>query len=228
MLYPLHPKPNKKKPKQQYRTLEHASAVYKTLQDIYGEVSCPLHHKEPHELAIAVILSAQCTDERVNQITPKLFETFPTLESFAKAKTKDLEKLIFSTGFYHNKTKSIIGFAKMVLENYGGKIPDNLPDATKLPGFGRKTANVVISELYRKNEGFVVDTHVKRLANRLGLVKFQDPIRIEKEIMAFVPSSWWRNLSLYLIFLGRQNCKARKPLCQSCPLLAICPSSHAA
>jgi len=203
---------------------EFAKTIYDKLYEEFGEVETPLHFKAPHELAIAVILSAQCTDERVNLVTPALFETFPTLESFAKAKLSQIEKLIFSTGFYRNKAKNIQGFAKMLIENYSGIIPNQLEEAIKLPGFGRKTANVVLNEIYGVNEGFVVDTHVKRLTKRLGLTKNTDPIKIEKDIMVLLAPHLYRNFSLYLIFLGRKNCQARRTDCPNCKLAEICPS----
>lgn len=222
---PLKQKPPKP-PKSKAQKKEQASSIYSLLEAEFGTPETPLHYKKPHELAIAVILSAQCTDERVNQVTPELFQAFPDLESFANASLSAIEKKIFSTGFYKNKAKSIQGFAKMVLDDFGGKIPDQLEEAIKLPGFGRKTANVVISELYQKNEGFVVDTHVKRLTKRLGLTASSDPIKIEREVMELVPKESWRNLSLYLIFHGRRNCKARTPECSSCLLQSLCPSSQ--
>lgn len=204
-----------------------AHTIYDLLYAKFGEVETPLTFSTPHELAIAVILSAQCTDERVNQVTPALFKTFPTLEAFANAKLSEIEKLIFSTGFYHNKAKNIQGFAKMLLVEYGGEIPRSLEEAIKLPGFGRKTANVVLNEIYGINEGFVVDTHVKRLTQRLGLTKQTDPTKIEKEIMALVPQNFYRNFSLFLIFLGRSNCQARRTECPTCVLSQVCPSYSA-
>jgi len=159
-------------------------------------------------------------------VTPALFERFPDLTSFAKASLREIEELIFSTGFYKNKAKSIQGFAQKVHSEHQGKIPETLEEAVQLPGFGRKTANVVISELYGKNEGFVVDTHVKRLSKRLGLTKSQDPSKIEQDLMKLLPKETWRNFSLYLIFLGRRSCKARKPECPTCVLREFCPSAN--
>lgn len=198
--------------------------VYDLLRLEFGEVETPLTFSAPHELAIAVILSAQCTDERVNTVTPALFKAFPTLASFADANLESIEKLIFSTGFYRNKAKNIQGFAKKLLKDHKGIIPDNLEEAIQLPGFGRKTANVVLNEIYGVNEGFVVDTHVKRLTKRLGLTKHTDPVKIEKDIMELVPPKFYRNLSLYLIFLGRKNCQARRTDCPNCVLAKVCPS----
>ncbi len=201
-----------------------AISVFKRLYAEFGEVETPLHFSQPHELAIAVILSAQCTDERVNLVTPALFKRFPTLRSFAEAKLEEIEKYIFSTGFYHNKAKSIQGFASKLLADYGGVIPNTLEEAVKLPGFGRKTANVVLNEIYGVNEGFVVDTHVKRLTKRLGLTNHTDPVKIEKDIMELLPPKFYRNFSLYLIFLGRKNCAARRTDCPTCVLAKVCPS----
>ncbi|TGN16775.1 endonuclease III domain-containing protein [Leptospira ilyithenensis] len=198
--------------------------LYSLLSDEFGVVETPLTYSQPHELAIAVILSAQCTDARVNEVTPELFKTFTSLESFAKAELVDIEKKIFSTGFYHNKAKNIQGFARMLVSKFGGVIPRTLEEAILLPGFGRKTANVVLSELYGISEGFVVDTHVKRLTKKIGLTEASDPVKIEREMMELIPKEYWRNLSLYLIFLGRKNCQARRTECSTCCLSKICPS----
>lgn len=208
----------------QSRKTPKITEVYRLLEAEFGAVETPLYFSKPYELAIAVILSAQCTDERVNTVTPELFRTFPTLESFAKAPLDSIEKKIFSTGFYKNKAKSIQGFARMVLNDYGGKIPDTMEEAIKLPGFGRKTANVVLAEIYGVVEGFVVDTHVKRLTKRLGFTKKTDPVQIERDMIKITPKEICRNLSLYLIFLGRKNCQARRTFCSTCPLSSLCPS----
>lgn len=208
----------------QSRKTPKITEVYRLLEAEFGAVETPLYFTKPYELAIAVILSAQCTDERVNTVTPELFRTFPTLESFAKAPLDSIEKKIFSTGFYKNKAKSIQGFARMVLNDYGGKIPDTMEEAIKLPGFGRKTANVVLAEIYGVVEGFVVDTHVKRLTKRLGFTNKTDPVQIERDMIKITPKEICRNLSLYLIFLGRKNCQARRTFCSTCPLSSLCPS----
>lgn len=202
----------------------HIQKIYKILEEEFGSVETPLHYKKDYELAIAVILSAQCTDERVNQVTPDLFRAFPSLESFAEASLSEIEKYIFSTGFYRNKAKSIHGFANMLIHEFGSQLPKTLDEMTRLPGFGRKTANVVLSEVHGIVEGFVVDTHVRRLTGRLGLTQYKDPIRIEREIMEKVPREYWNNLSLYLIFHGRKTCDSRKPRCGDCSLSHLCPS----
>lgn len=210
--------PQKKKQSQQLKI----QTIYQLLKKEFGEVHTPLKYKHPYELGIAVILSAQCTDDRVNQITPNLFQAFPSLESFANANPSELEKYIYSSGFYKNKAKSIIGYAKLLKEKFNSELPKTINELIQLPGFGRKTANVVLNELYGISEGFVVDTHVKRVAYRLGLTKFTNPIRIEKEIMETVPKKYWKDLSLYLIFHGRKTCKAKKPLCSTCFLSNLC------
>ncbi len=204
------------------------SRIFFLLRKEFGKVQTPLHFKHHYELAIAVILSAQCTDERVNQVTPALFKTFSSLESFANADLKDIEALIFSTGFYHNKAKSIQGFARKLLNDFDGKIPKTIAELTTLPGFGRKTANVVLSEVHGLVEGIVVDTHVNRISKVLGLTTKNDPVQVEKDLMSILPKKYWRDISLYLIFLGRKNCKAHRRFCEECILKKDCPSSSVA
>lgn len=203
----------------------HIKSIYQKLRSEFGKVVTPLHFTKDYELCIAVILSAQCTDERVNQISPALFSAFPSLNSFVTATPQEIEPYIFSTGFYHNKAKSISGFAKMLSSKYGGILPQTLDEMIQLPGFGRKTANVVLSELYGIVEGIVVDTHVKRISYLLGLTKYKDPIRIEKELMEKIPHKYWKALPLYFVFHGRKTCIARKPKCLQCQLSKLCPSS---
>lgn len=204
-----------------------ASKVYSLLKKEYGTISCPLHFQKDYELAIAVILSAQCTDERVNQVTPALFAKYPTLESFAKADLKDLEALVYSTGFYKNKAKSILSFSRTLIENFQSTLPRTIAELTTLPGIGRKTANVILNEIYGISEGIVVDTHVKRISKLLGFTKEVDVVKIEKDLMnAFSPKKHWLRISLYLIFLGRSYCKATKRDCTSCVLQRVCPSAE--
>lgn len=198
--------------------------VYELLKKEFGKVSCPLHYKKDYELCIAVILSAQCTDERVNQVTPKLFSSFPTLSSLAQAKQSDIESLIFSTGFYKNKAKSILGFSNKLLNEYDGILPKTIEELIQFPGVGRKTANVILNEIHGISVGIVVDTHVKRISKVLGLTKSTDPISIEKELMKKFRPEHWMDISLYMIFLGRKYCTAYRRDCQNCPLRKICPS----
>lgn len=200
--------------------------VYPKLKKEFPKTRTPLRYKAPHELAIAVILSAQCTDEQVNRVTPALFKRFPSLESFCKASRKELEEMVYSTGFYRNKAKNIHGFCKALLKEHGGHMPKDHAALTKMPGVGRKTANVILQELYRLVSGIVVDTHVARISRLWKLTEQKDAVKIEKDLMAKVPKRYWLDWSLLLIFLGRKYCKARQRLCQQCPLIKICPSAE--
>ena len=200
--------------------------VYQRLEKEFPDPKTPLKYKAPHELAIAVILSAQCTDEQVNRVTPSLFQRFPTLKDLAKASRKELEKEIYSTGFYKNKAKNIHGFCKLLVQEHKGSIPKSHAELTKMPGVGRKTANVILQELYQLNSGVVVDTHVARISRVLELTKEKAPHKIERDLMAKLPKKYWINFSLFLIFLGRKYCKARQRLCQKCPLVKVCPSAE--
>lgn len=213
------------KSKTKLDTKSFTTEINKRLKKHFGPVQCPLHYNKDYELCIAVILSAQCTDERVNQVTPNLFKKFTTLNSFANADLKEIEELIFSTGFYKNKAKSIKGFAIKLLEDHKGKLPKTIEELIKLPGVGRKTANVILNEIHKISEGIVVDTHVKRISKLFRLTKSEDPVRIEKDLMKEVEEKYWMDFSLYLIFLGRKFCKAHKTECEGCPLNDICPSS---
>lgn len=203
-----------------------ARSVYKRLSQHFGPARCPLHYSQPHELCIAVILSAQCTDERVNQTTPALFQRFPTVESFAESKLEELEVLIHSTGFFRNKARHIKGFCQKLVSGFGGKVPQDVETLRNLPGVGRKTANVISQELFGVVEGVVVDTHVMRLSKVLGLTDQKDPSRIEARLMELLPRQMWREWSLLLIFLGRSHCTARARHCHDCPLRQICPSAQ--
>ena len=199
--------------------------VYSLLKKEFGDVSCPLHFTQNHELAIAVILSAQCTDERVNQVTPELFKRYPTLEAFSKADLTELETLIYSTGFYKNKAKSILGFSKELIKNFNSELPKTIEELTTLPGIGRKTANVILNEIYKITEGIVVDTHVKRISKILTFTNQTDVVKIEQDLINIFPKKYWLNISLYIIFLGRKYCKAGRPDCNNCVLQKICPGA---
>jgi len=200
-----------------------AQRVYRKLAKTYPDAKCALEHDNAYELLIATILSAQTTDERVNQTTPQLFEAYPTVEDLAEADPKRVEKLIQSTGFYRNKTKSIIGAAKAIVEHHDGEVPDTMEELIELPGVARKTANVVLGNAFGKNVGVVVDTHVRRLSQRLGFTGHDDPKKIERYLMAAFPKDKWTMLSHLLIFHGRQICIARKPKCSQCPVESDCP-----
>lgn len=193
------------------------------LHRLYPEHIIPLHHKSAWELLCAVILSAQCTDERVNQITPNLFKKYPTVEQMAKADIKEVEKLIHSAGFYHSKALSLIEMSKRVCEVYGGQIPQNMKDLLTLRGVARKTANVMLGDYFKKPEGIVVDTHIKRLSFRLGLTKQTDPVKVEQDLMQLIPYEDWGWFGIALILHGRRVCNARKPLCQKCSFANLCP-----
>jgi endonuclease-3 len=202
-----------------------AGEIYDRLAMHYPDAHCALDFKSPFQLLVATILSAQCTDKRVNMVTPALFKRYRTPAALAAAKPEELEELIKSTGFYRNKTKSLIGMATAVAEQHGGRIPDELDALVKLPGVGRKTANVVLGNAYDKNEGVVVDTHVARVSKRLGLTKETDPIKIEQDLMRLFPRDRWTMLAHLLIEHGRTICDARRPECEICFLNDVCPSS---
>lgn len=203
-----------------------AAEVYDRLAAHYPDAHCALHFKTPFQLLIATILSAQCTDKRVNLVTPALFKRYPTPAALADADPEALEEIIRSTGFFRSKTKSLIGMAKGIVETHGGRVPDELDALVALPGVGRKTANVVLGNAYGKDEGIVVDTHVSRVTKRLGLTRQIDPVKIEKDLVRLFPRAHWTMLSHLLIEHGRQICDARRPKCEICFLSDICPSSR--
>ena len=197
--------------------------LLKALKKLYPEHIIPLHHQNVWQLLCAVILSAQCTDERVNQITPALFQAFPTPQAMARADIKQVEKLIHSAGFYHSKALSLIESSKRICEVYGGEVPQNMKDLLTLRGVARKTANVMLGDYFKKPEGIVVDTHIKRLSFRLGLTKQTDPVKVEQDLMKVIPYKYWAWFGIALILHGRQVCNARKPECSRCTLAGFCP-----
>ncbi len=201
----------------------HATAVAAGLRRTYPDVTCALTHVNAFQLLVATILSAQCTDERVNQVTPKLFARYPTPEAMAAAPLKTLEAIIRSTGFFRNKAKSIKACSQALAREYGGQVPRDLDALVELPGIGRKTANVVLGTAYAMPTGVVVDTHVTRISRRLGLTKHTNAAKIERDLMEQLPRSQWIDFSHRMIHHGRRICKARKPLCQECSLGNICP-----
>ncbi len=206
-------------------TPELAREIYNRLAKHYPDAHCALDFTSPFQLLVATILSAQCTDKRVNMVTPALFKRYRTPAALAAANPEELEELIKSTGFFRNKTKSLIGMSTAVAEQHGGRVPDELDVLVKLPGVGRKTANVVLGNAYDKNEGVVVDTHVARVAGRLGLTKETDPVKIEQDLMRLFPRDRWTMLAHLLIEHGRTICEARRPKCEFCFLNDVCPSS---
>ena len=206
--------------------VERAAEVFDLLAEEYPDAHCALTHTDPYQLGVATILSAQTTDERVNMVTPALFERFPTPAHLADARPEDVEEIIRSTGFFRNKTKNIIGFAQGVTELHGGEVPRTMTELTVLPGVGRKTANVILGNAFGINEGVVVDTHVKRLSTLLAFTKGRTPEKIEEDLMALFPEKRWTLLSHLLIFHGRQVCIARRPRCEACVMSHLCPSSR--
>jgi endonuclease-3 len=204
---------------------QRAPQILSRLRAAYPDAHCALHHRNAFELLCATILSAQCTDARVNLVTPVLFAAYPTPEALARARPEDVEAIIKSTGFFRNKTRSLIGMAQALVAEHGGVVPRTMEQLRVLPGVGRKTANVILGNAYGINEGITVDTHVARLSRLLGLTREADPAKIEQDLMPLFPRAEWGLLSHLLIFHGRQVCIARRPRCGECVLSDLCPSS---
>jgi len=196
--------------------------ILRTLSARYPVVKTQLEHESPFQLLIATILSAQCTDNQVNKVSKLLFQAYPDPEALALAPLAQIKKMIYSTGFYNNKAKNIKACALALVNEYGGRVPEDMDRLVKLPGVGRKTANVVLSAAFG-HDTIVVDTHVLRISNRLGLTDKTDPVKIEYELMEIIPRKAWNDFSLQLIYFGREICDAKKPLCPDCPLLKSCP-----
>ncbi|MFQ5535816.1 MAG: endonuclease III [Gemmatimonadota bacterium] len=205
---------------------ERAAKIFELLRQEYPQAHCELTFRNPFQLAVATILSAQTTDERVNMVTPELFRRYPDARALARARQEDVEEIIRSTGFYRNKAKNIIGFARALVERFDGEVPRTMEELTSLPGVGRKTANVILGNAFGINEGVVVDTHVKRLARLLGFTRETDPVKIERDLMELFPREEWTLLSHLLIWHGRRVCDARKPACERCVIAHLCPSSR--
>ena len=204
-----------------------AVEILSILKHLYPDATCSLNYETPVQLLVATILSAQCTDERVNKVTPALFKRFPDAEAFAKAEREELEILVRSTGFYRNKAKNIQGACQKIVQEFAGKLPRTMEELLTLPGVARKTANVVLAHGFGIIEGVTVDTHVKRLSTRLGLTKQKDPVKIEKDLMKLLPQPDWENFSIRIIYHGRAVCQAKKPQCDICALAPLCPSASA-
>ncbi len=205
------------------RTLE----LLRRLKLLYPEAPCTLDYETPVQLLVATILSAQCTDARVNQVTPALFRRCPDAPAMAAAELEELEELVRSTGFYRNKAKNIQAACQMIMAEFDGKVPASMPELLRLPGVARKTANVVLAHAYGINAGVTVDTHVKRLSQRLGLTQHSDPIRIEQDLIKLLPQPDWENWSIRIIYHGRAVCTARSPDCDGCALSDLCPAATA-
>ena len=204
---------------------ERTEKIIKLLKRAHPDAKCALNHSNAFELLIATILSAQCTDERVNKVTADLFRKYRKPEDYLKVPATELQEDIRTTGFFRNKTKSIQGACKMLVEEFDDEVPQAMAELLKLPGVARKTANVVLGVAYGKAEGVVVDTHVSRLSHRLKLTKHKDAVKIEKDLMEIVPRKNWIEFAHLLIFHGRRICKARRPLCEQCMVEELCPSS---
>lgn len=196
------------------------------LEEAHPEATCALHYRNAFELTVATILSAQCTDERVNKVTPALFARYPDARALAGARTPELEGLIRSTGFFRSKARSLVGCAQGLVERHGGDVPRDFDAMVKLPGIGRKTASVVLGHAYDIADGIAVDTHVLRVSNRLGMARGGDPIGVERQLMAIVPRERWTRTTDVLIFHGRKICDARRPECGACPVFALCRWPH--
>ena len=204
-----------------------APQILSRLRAAYPDARCALEHRDAFELLCATILSAQCTDARVNLVTPTLFAAYPTPAALAAARPEDVEDIIKSTGFFRNKTRSLIGMAQALVAEHGGEVPGTMEQLRVLPGVGRKTANVILGNAFAVNEGITVDTHVARLSRLLGLTRHDDPVKIERDLMRLFRHEAWGLLSHLLIFHGRQVCIARRPRCGECVLSDLCPSSLA-
>ncbi|NJR64781.1 MAG: endonuclease III [Leptolyngbyaceae cyanobacterium CRU_2_3] len=211
---------SKKQASQKQRALE----ILSRLKQMYPDATCSLNYETPVQLLVATILSAQCTDERVNRVTPELFRQFPDAAALSGADLDEIINLVRSTGFYRNKSKNIQAACRMIMTEFGGEVPQHMEELLKLPGVARKTANVVLAHAYGINAGVTVDTHVKRLTHRLGLTQETDPVKIEQDLMKLLPQPDWENWSIRLIYHGRAVCNARNPCCDRCWLADLCPS----
>ncbi len=209
----------RKKAKEEHRIGE----ILRGLDEEYADAECALHHDNPFQLLVATILSAQCTDVRVNMVTPELFQRYPTPRAMAQAEEEELQEIIRSTGFFRNKAKNLAGTARKIVETFKGKVPESMEELLQLPGVARKTANVVLGTAFGISSGVVVDTHVKRLSYRLGLTTHTDPNKVEQDLIGQIPHDRWIGFSHQLIHHGRRVCNSRKPKCEACVLWDVCP-----
>jgi endonuclease-3 len=201
---------------------QRAFRIQRTLAELYPDAHCALHYADPLQLLVATILSAQCTDERVNKVTPALFSRFPDAEAYASADVGELERMIQSTGFFRNKARNIRACCRILVEKHGGQVPQTMEELVPLPGVGRKTANVILGNAF-EIPGIPVDTHVGRLSRRMGLSEHDDPVKVESDLMALIQKDEWTMFGHRMIFHGRQVCQSRKPKCDACVLKKICP-----
>lgn len=222
LVHPVTPPRKVPKPKSAAERKARIERILAELDHLFPKATCALTHTSPWQLLVATILSAQCTDERVNKVTPELFKKYPTMEDFANASQEEMAQDIRSTGFFNNKARSVIGAAKKILDDYKGQVPRTMDELLSVPGAARKTANVVLGTAYGISSGVVVDTHVQRISQRLDLTKNEEPVKIEQDLMKVVPEEKWVLFSHQVIHFGRQICIARKPRCASCPLDPVC------
>jgi endonuclease-3 len=206
---------------------QRAAQIVAELKRMYPDAKCALNFSSPLELLVATILAAQCTDERVNAVTAKLFKKYPTAAAYAAATQEEMERDVKPTGFYRNKAKNLRAMAQILVEQYGGAVPRTMAELVALPGAARKTANVVLGNAYGIVEGVVVDTHMLRIAKRLGWTTSEDPLQVERDVMALLPQSEWVRVSHLMQYHGRAICQARKPLCASCGISSLCPTGQA-
>lgn len=221
-VHPVTPPKKVRKPKTKLERKQRFEQIQSEFDRLFPDVTCALNHRNAWELLVATILSAQCTDERVNKVTPGLFTKYPTMQDFANATPEELANDIRSTGFFNNKSKSVIGAARKILADFNGEVPRSIEELLTVPGAARKTSNVVLGTSYGIASGVVVDTHVTRISQRLDLTKNTDPVKIEQDLMAIVPKERWILFAHQTIHFGRQICIARKPRCASCPLDPVC------
>ena len=219
------PKGPRKRPRKDYTSPERMAKIFAALDQLFPRAECALHHQNAFQLLVATILSAQCTDERVNKVTPELFRKHPTPQDLAALRPEALEPEIRSTGFFRNKSKSIVGAAQKIVSDFGGEVPRTMDQLLSLPGVARKTANVVLGTAYGIPSGVVVDTHVFRIVHRLKLTKENRPEKVEQDLMKIVPADRWISFGHQVIWFGRKVCQARKPLCAACPLETVCDSA---
>ena len=203
---------------------EKAVKIIKKLKEMYPDATCSLDFSTPFQMLVAVCLSAQCTDERVNKTTPEIFEKYPTVYDFYNMHIKVLEELIHPCGFYKNKAKNLKAASKMIIEKFNGVVPDNMEDLTSIPGVGRKSANVIMLEAFHNPQGIAVDTHAKRIANRIGFSKETDPLKIEQDLLKVIPKEYYYDVNHLLVWHGRKTCTARNPKCEECALNDLCES----
>ncbi|MDQ2840952.1 MAG: endonuclease III [Acidobacteriota bacterium] len=223
-MHPVTPPRKVVKPKNATERKARLQTILAELDRLFPRATCALHHENPWQLLVATILSAQCTDERVNKVTPELFKKYPAMQDFASASQDELARDIRSTGFFNNKARSVIGAARRILAEHKGEVPRTMDELLQVPGAARKTANVVLGTAYNIPSGVVVDTHVARIAHRLDLTKNSDPVKIEQDLMKIIPREKWVLFAHQVIHFGRQICVARKPRCATCPLDAVCYS----